>query len=251
MLYTIVKSLLLPPGILIILFLLGFLWARRVIGRLFIFLGLVLLTLMSLPLVAEKLMQDLQPYPALSEEALSQTQARAILVLGAGRYLGAAEYGGDTLSVNSLERVRYAARLHKQTGLPVFVTGGSPPYETPPLAQLMRDVLEEEFRVPVAGVEDRSRTTLENARLSREMLLGQGIDRILLVTHAWHMPRAMQVFAETGLAVTPAPTAFFYRTGQDKVPLLAWLPSADAFLTSYRAIHEYLGQAWYQLKAAG
>jgi uncharacterized SAM-binding protein YcdF (DUF218 family) len=111
----------------------------------------------------------------------------------------------------------------------------------------MARVLEEECGIKVAGVEDRSRTTWENAELSAPMLRRDGVRRVLLVTHAWHMPRAVETFRRTGLRVIPAPTAFFHRENAEG-RYTDWLPSPSAFGLSYYAIHEYLGQVWYGLR---
>jgi uncharacterized SAM-binding protein YcdF (DUF218 family) len=133
----------------------------------------------------------------------------------------------------------------------VYVTGGSPPPEDPPLAELMRRTLEGELGVAVAGVEDRSLTTEENASRSLDMLRPTGIGHVLLVTHAWHMPRAVAAFEREGLTVTPAPTGFIHRAPEEprRGDYRDWLPSAGAFSVSYFALHEHLGRVWYQLKA--
>ena len=116
----------------------------------------------------------------------------------------------------------------------------------------MRRVLEGEYGIAVAGVEDQSQNTNENAKLSRGMLERDGIDRVLLVTHAWHMPRAVEAFERAGTQVTPAPTYFIHKEGpeREEADYRDWLPSAGAFSVSYFALHEWIGQAWYQLKAA-
>jgi hypothetical protein len=52
--------------------------------------------------------------------------------------------------------------------------------------------------------------------------------------------------------VTPAPTYFIHKEGPERAEpdYRDWLPSAGAFSVSYFALHEWIGQAWYQLKAA-
>jgi uncharacterized SAM-binding protein YcdF (DUF218 family) len=113
----------------------------------------------------------------------------------------------------------------------------------------MAEVLEDEYGIAVAGVEDQSQNTRENAERSAPMLARDGIQRVLLVTHAWHMPRAVDAFERAGVDVIPAPTAFVHREGgEGKSDYRDWLPSAGAFTVSYFALHEWLGQAWYQLK---
>lgn len=248
-LYTVVKSLIMPPGGLILLFLLGFLMVRGVLGRLFLFVGISVLTLMSIPILADKLIAGLEPYPALQSESLAKSGADGILILGAGRYSWAPEYGGDTVGPKSLQRLRYGALLHRQTGLPVYITGGSPEQEHPPVGRLMAKVLEQEFGIVPAGVEDRSLSTEENAVYSAQMLARDGIGSVLLITHAWHLPRAVGAFERADVETIPAPTSFAHREDGREPCYRDWLPSAGAFINSYYVLHEYLGQAWYQLKA--
>jgi uncharacterized SAM-binding protein YcdF (DUF218 family) len=194
-------------------------------------------------------MLGLEPYPALEPAALRETGAEAILVLGSERYAWAPEYGGDTVGGRTLQRLRYGAFLHRETGLPVYVSAGSPAGESPPLGRLMAGVLAQEYGIEAAGVEDRSPTTWENAMFSAPLLRRAGVERVLLVTHAWHLPRAVEAFERMGVQVIPAPTSFAHREGAGESTYRDWLPSAGAFLQSYLAIHEYLGRAWYQLKA--
>jgi uncharacterized SAM-binding protein YcdF (DUF218 family) len=112
----------------------------------------------------------------------------------------------------------------------------------------MKTVLESDFKVPVAWAETQSNNTLENARASRAMLAPLGIKRIYLVTHAWHMRRALAVYTRAGFDVAPAPTQFatHFRT-----TALDFMPSAHALRDSSRFLHETLGLAWYRIKSGG
>jgi uncharacterized SAM-binding protein YcdF (DUF218 family) len=78
--------------------------------------------------------------------------AQAIVILGGGVRHEALEYGGHTLGRLTLERTRYGARVAKQTGLPVLVSGGAPSGGIAE-AEVMRAALAEEFGVPVRWVE--------------------------------------------------------------------------------------------------
>jgi uncharacterized SAM-binding protein YcdF (DUF218 family) len=246
-LYLLAKILVLPPALPLLLIGLGLAWCRRTRAGVWLAGAAAgLLWLLSLPLVASWLLAGLQPYPALTGADLARTDAAAILVLGGDRHTGGAEYGGDQVGALTLQRLRYAAWLQRRTGLPLYVSGGSPRQECPPLGELMRQVLEQEFGVPVAGLESRSRTTRENARFSARLLRSRGVDRVLLVSHAWHLPRAVAAFEAAGLTVVPAPTALRPGPGSGAGPG-DWLPSAPALAASQYAVYEYLGRLWYRL----
>lgn len=170
------------------------------------------------------------PYPA----------ADAIVVLGGGRYFNTPEYAGDTAGPSTLERVRYAAKLHRETGLPILVSGGRPGDSgTRAEAEIMRDILRDEFNVPVRWVEDRSEQTPENARFSAELLKRDGVQRILLVTHGDHMPRAKAAFQESGLVVVPMITGF---PQPENVNIWGLTPSFYGLSINRAALYEWLAR---------
>ncbi|HAK93275.1 MAG TPA: YdcF family protein, partial [Massilia timonae] len=98
-------------------------------------------------------------------------------------------------------RLRYAAHLHRRTGLPILVSGGAPGPGAMSLADAMAAALREDFGVPVRWVEGRSRNTAENAMFSAALLRPEKVGRVLLVTDAMHMERARTVFQRGGLQV--------------------------------------------------
>jgi uncharacterized SAM-binding protein YcdF (DUF218 family) len=242
----IISALLLPPLNLLLLFTLGFLlWHKRpVVARVMVALSLLLLWVLSTPFFAEALLHGLEGSPYVPDTR--KLQAEAIVVLGGGTYFHAPEYGGDTVSSETLERLRYAAKLQRETGKPILVTGGTPAGNRISEGDQMKQVLEQDFKVPVQWVEGRSDNTDQNARYSREMLKQAGIDRIYLVTHASHMPRAVLSFQRAGFKVVPAPTAYTTRYQTDA---LAFIPNAKALRNSRIFLHELIGLFWYQLKS--
>lgn len=246
-----IESWIMPPGGFIAAAALGLLllrW-RPQLGLALSASGLGLLYLFSTSVGAHFLMSFVQLYPALNKEVLDAPDAGAIVVLAAGRNKDAPEYGGDTVSRVTLERLRYGVWLHRRTGLPLLVTGGSPMGEKMALAELMARVARDEYGVADVWVEKASDTTWENAEFSQQLLADKGVDSVLLVTHAWHMPRSVAVFEATGLRVTPAPTAFDRLNPNHGI--LNLLPDADSMKRSSWAAHELLGRVWYWLRAWG
>lgn len=244
----IIKTLLMPPNSPMLLIFFGLLIHNRKAGRWIVGTGLLLLWLCTIPLISNPLIRSLEHIPALSDEQIKSTNAQAIIVLGSGRNRDAPEYHGDTISHAGLTRLRYAAKLHRMTGLPIIPSGGDPAEQGPAEATIAKKILEEAFKIPIQHIEAESRTTWENAKFSARLLQQLGIKRILLVTHASHMPRALYSFQQAGIEVIAAPT-HFQPPPQDRVPLLKFLPHAYASGDTYTALHEYLGIIWYWLKA--
>ena len=179
---------------------------------------------------------------------ISRQNADAIVILGGGTYFHAPEYSGqDTISEGALVRLRYGAKLQRETGKPILLTGGKPLGNSLSEAQQMRAVLEQDFQVPVRWTEDESDNTFESAHHSFRMLQQAGIHKIYLVTHAWHMPRSADIFRRAGFEVVEAPIAFTTRYQTD---LLAFLPQAGALQGSKTFIHEIIGLLWYRVKLA-
>lgn len=241
-----IAALLLPPLSLLLPLALGLflLYRRRKFAWPLIVASFLLLWLAATPYVAESELQWLEAHTA----PLSKQEADAIVILGGGTYFHAPEYDGqDTVSEGALLRLRYGARLQRATGKPILVTGGKPLGNKLSEAKQMKAVLEQDFGVPVRWTEDDSANTYENAYFSRQMLQRAGIKRIYLVTHAWHMPRAADIFRRAGFEVVEAPLAFTTRYQTD---LLAFLPRGDAMRNSSIFVHELIGLLWYRVKSA-
>lgn len=244
------KALLLPPGLNLLLIALAWLVGRkwRLLGISLFGLSLLSLLALSLPITAQGLMAQLQPAETQRLSLLpTDMQNAAIVVLGGGRRSNAPEFeGSDTVNARTLERLRYAARLQRQTRLPVLLSGGKVFGEATAEAVLMNESFISDFRGAPNWLEADSRNTAENAEFSARVLKANGIQTIFLVTHASHMPRAQAEFEQQGLKVLPAPLGYVQQASGKTGPL-AWLPNAEALALSSQALHEQIGQFWYGL----
>jgi len=236
-----------PPTSLLIVILIGYLLRRKWpnAGGALSGLGVMLLLLLSTNAGALLLVRPLEEMtPPLA--SFKATGAQAIVVLGAGSVERAPEYEGqDVPDSVGLVRLQYAAYLQHATELPLLVSGGFAPGHNSEvsIAAAMGRSLREDFKTPVKWVEERSRTTAENAEYSARMLKEAGIKRVLLVTHALHMPRSQEAFVRQGIEVVAAPTLFYSRA---KWSMWMLLPSASGLSRSYYAMHEWVGLAWYR-----
>ena len=246
--YATLKTLLLPPANLIVLLalaLIALLLGRRKTGVALTGVAMVLAFVLSAPITASFIARMVQTIPPLAAEAAGTTEAQAIVVLSAGYAHSGVEYGGRTIDATTLVRLRYAAHLGHITHLPILVSGGWTRPGFPPLADLMRAALEQDFHMPVRWVEDKSTDTRENAVFSADVLKAAGISKVMLVTHASHMVRARTVFEAQGLTVIPAPTDF---AAPARMELRDFIPRISSIEESYYALYELLGQAWYALR---
>jgi len=237
LLKSVAESLLLPPISLLLLALVGLLIERRrrVLGRCLAFVGVVGTLLLATPVVCGTLLLSLER--DLPTTPPQNAPPQAIVILG-GDLRRMANDSGVTLypGLLSLERLRDGARLYRQTHLPVLITGGRQRRNEPSIAEVMSDSMQHDFQAPVEWLENSSDDTWQNAQLSAAILREHGIKSIYLVTHAWHMRRALMAFSHTGLVVTAAPVPL------DRIPHA----SAMAFVPN--AVHEWIGCAWYALQ---
>lgn len=239
----ILKQLGMPPGSLLLLLLMAWLLRKRMpkTATGLFFITLAALYGLSMPLVTQQLASHLENQPALTQDRWPQLadHASAIIILGGGREPADPAWAADQPSLFAVQRLRYGARLARASSLPVLVTGGLHFDRPPSEARIMADTLQQDFSVAARWLEERSRTTWENARFSAEILQPEGIATVVLVTDAWHMRRARWSFEQAGFQVIPAPQGF-YSANPDK-PLGGWLPESRAFWQNTQLLNELLG----------
>lgn len=77
-------------------------------------------------------------------------------------------------------------------------------------------------------------------------LLDDKNNKIILVTSAFHMPRAIDLFEEKKLIVIPYPVDF--KSNNEKRTIISFIPSTDGLNTTYKALREFLGRLYYRIK---
>jgi uncharacterized SAM-binding protein YcdF (DUF218 family) len=241
----ILATLVLPPAGPLLLLLLGLLLAtgRKKAGGLILSLAAAaLLWLLSCHAVAVWLAHNLLPqHPPAQVASLKSSGVQAIVILGGGVQPMAPEYGEAQLSPPAAARLRYGLWLARQTGLPVAFAGGkgwgASDAQTQSEAEVTRRTALQDHGVTLRWTDGQSRDTAENASLLRPILQKDSIQRIALVTHAWHIPRSVQAFERAGFTVSAAPMAYIQPS---RHALLEWLPSADGLEGSRAVIKEWL-----------
>ncbi len=175
--------------------------------------------------------------------------AEAIVVLGGYQPAPNDLIPHPPLGIDSIYRCLEADRLYQQTSdCPIFVTGGkvNPDQEGPTLAESMADFLQR-LQIPAENLvlEERSRSTFENAVETAKLLKSREIQSVVLVTEAIHLPRAIRCFEAQG--VTVAGAGCEYKASQFHWEPDSFLPSPSAADGNHQALHEWLGLAWYRL----
>jgi uncharacterized SAM-binding protein YcdF (DUF218 family) len=220
---------------------------RRALGFFLIFIAVVTLWLVSCNAVAIWLSQNLllpvQAIPAdNAAPALKDQRVQAVVVLGGGVQAQAPEWGAAQPTTLTAQRLHYGAWLARQGNLPLAFAGGvawaNAGQQNPTEADAARRMLEQMQGPALRWVDDSSHDTFGSARVMRPVLQRAGIDRIALVTHAWHMPRSIKAFEQAGFKVISAPMGFIVPVQR---PLLEWLPSAHGLQASYLVLREWAG----------
>lgn len=222
-----------------------FLWrGRRRMGAWLLTMAITWLWIWSTPVFGDWLRATLeQRYPAVTLEALPNADA-IVLLGGAVQPAAPPERPYPDLGA-AADRVWHAARLYHAGKAPlILVSGGKLPWSggDRPEAEAIADLLRQ-LGVPDTALllETHSRTTQENRDYSLPILRAQHAHRVLLVTSALHMPRALALFRNSELELIPASTDFEI-THPINTHVLRWLPDAQALADSTRALKEYLGQ---------
>ena len=93
-------------------------------------------------------------------------------------------------------------------------------------------------------IEPNANNTRENATLSKVMLDRLGARQVLLVTSAFHVPRAVGCFRAVGVVADVLPVDYRLRSPSLE---LHWLPRGDYLSQTTRALREWLGRAVYRV----
>lgn len=245
------SAFLLPPGVFVSL-LAGvgailILRKKTAGGILNLILAAVLWALATAP-VSDRIMAPLeQPYVETERPA-----GDVIILLGGGIAEGVPDFSGrGAPSAGMLSRIVTAVRLQGQLDVPIVVSGGRVYRNISSEATIARRFLTD-LGVAKSQIitEERSRDTRENARFVNELCRQRGFKKPILLTSAYHLPRAVFLFETAGLAVTAFPADF--KTAVDR--RYGWqdlLPSMGSLDTTSKALHEYLGLLYYRLIPVG
>ncbi|QHB18358.1 MULTISPECIES: YdcF family protein [Mannheimia] len=239
-LIKLITAIILPPFNIILLWLLAlilFAVGYKYPAYFFALLGMLILYIFSIPYTSQKLGNSLLEGEEPTIE--SYKNAQAIVVLGGGLRDSQELFGKLAITGTPLERMRYAAYLHKETGLPLLVTGSAPNGTSE--AKVMASEFKMFFNIETKWLENKAKTTKENAIFSREILEKENINHIILVTNQWHMKRAEMLFTQQGFKVLPASVGSGDTPNHYKLTFMHFIPQASAMNSNMLALKEWIG----------
>ena len=242
-LHKILPLLVSPLFLIIILVLWGSLFRSRRAGLA----AIGILIVCSLPVFSNKLISYLERDYSLVPPASAKTADAIVVLSGMVRTIEGAnglEYEWGEAS----DRIFAGIDLIKENKAPALVlTGGKLPWSVgKPEGEYLRDIAEKlGISSDVILLTENVQNTDQEAKAVAKFL-NKKVPNIILVTSAFHMPRAQKVFEAAGIEVSPFPVDFL--SGADKTTLIHFIPSAGAFRDTSFFVRELIGRIYYELK---
>lgn len=223
-----ITSILVPPGIFILLFLVITILAKECrIVRFIALFSAILLYLLSIEPCKDFLLMPLEKKFSMPDNK----EVDAIVILGGG------SYNSDTFKEDTINRLIAGYFLFKEIKKPVIVSGGSSEDKKSD-ALLMADFLRK------MGIENnkiieenKSKNTAENAIYVKNICKERRFKKIMLVTSAYHMTRVVKLFKNNEIEIVPYPTDF---KTQRSYSIYSFLPKFSSFVGSTKAMREYI-----------
>jgi len=244
-LFKILQAFLLPSVFVFILMLLGvglILIKKKRAGKIILILGIVLYYLFSITPVSDFLISILENqhrYPTKSQIDSIDT----VVVLSGGiknrNLLLPSALGNSTLF-----RLTEALKIYfLKEEKPLIIVSGTSPIDRIEKESLFGAKFLESFNVPKEKIiwEVMSGNTFQHAREVKKIIKDEPF---LLITSAYHMPRAIKTFQKAGLSPIALPTDYQY---ENFYTILSFLPQAENLKKSNLAFHEYFGILFYRL----
>jgi len=209
--------------------------------------GVIILVILSMPIVSGKLIAYLESDYELIKPSKVES-ADAVVVLSGMVKTIQTKNGLDYEWGEAADRIFAGIDLFKSNKAPVLIlTGGKLPWSIGvPEGEYLRDVAID-LGVPKKDIlitENVENTDQEAKAIKKILLLDN--PKVILVTSAFHMPRAQLVFEAAGINVIPFPVDFII--GAEKLTFMSFIPSAGSFSSTSFFVREMIGRTYYSLK---
>ena len=209
--------------------------------------GVIILVILSMPIVSDKLIAYLESDYELIKPSKVES-ADAVVVLSGMVKTIQTKNGLDYEWGEAADRIFAGIDLFKSNKAPVLIlTGGKLPWSIGvPEGEYLRNVAID-LGVPKKDIlitENVENTDQEAKAIKKILLLDN--PKVILVTSAFHMPRAQLVFEAAGINVIPFPVDFII--GAEKLTFMSFIPSAGSFASTSFFVREMIGRTYYSLK---
>ena len=221
----------------------GIVFRSRISG----ILAVSILIICSLPIFSNKLITYLENEYILSDASSAKTADAIVVLSGMVRTINS-KNGLSYEWGEAADRIFAGIELIKKNKAPIMIlTGGKLPWSVgKPEGEYLRDVAIK-YGVPNKNIlltENVESTDQEAKAVGK--LLNKTSPKIILVTSAFHMPRAQKVFEAVGINIEPFAVDFL--SGADKYTIMNFIPSAGALNQTSFFIRELIGRLYYSLK---
>ena len=209
--------------------------------------GVIILVILSMPIVSDKLIAYLESDYELIKPSKVES-ADAVVVLSGMVKTIQTKNGLDYEWGEAADRIFAGIDLFKSNKAPVLIlTGGKLPWSIGvPEGEYLRNVAID-LGVPKKDIlitENVENSDQEAKAIKKILLLDN--PKVILVTSAFHMPRAQLVFEAAGINVIPFPVDFII--GAEKLTFMSFIPSAGSFASTSFFVREIIGRTYYSLK---
>lgn len=219
------------------------------VGWVLVLLATLLLLVLSFPPFANALTYSVESrVPAPDADVLSTLDV--IVVLGGGGFPSGGFRTEAELSDRSYPRLYHGVRLFQQGHATVIAFSGGEIREGKEREAEIMKAMALQMGVPAEKIitETASSTTHENAAGLAKLLPAGSNRRIGVVTSATHAMRSARTFAGHFPDDTIVPVPVHYQYDPDAWRVKNLRPTADAFVRSTRALHEWIGLLWYRIR---
>ncbi len=255
-LYKLLMNFLMPPGIFITIFFItgvilirngnvGRQNSRKKIGF------ILLIAAIFMYLFSIRAITNITAYPLEKDKtrigSIDIDGVDSIIVLGGGVRKGVPKSGESAIKPEktSMERLCEAVRIHNITGKKIIVSGGDPYKIGVTEAEISKKFLiEMGIKESDIILEDKSKTTYENAQNCAEILRNEKLLKPVVVTSAIHISRATGSFEKAKIDAVYSASDYIYN---DFMGMESFFPSGENIDRSKQAIWEYLGIAYYKI----
>ncbi len=234
----------LPPGVFIILLLIGAIFLKKRQKKFLISIAIFLYMLSIGPTKDLFLMPLENAYKIPSVSAANSYEA--YVVLGGGVYDEVPDIDGEGFpGEDGLTRIICAFRLFQLYKKPIIYSGGNIGDRKPEAEVAKRLLLSLGIDKQYILSEGMSMDTFENAKYVKKLAEQHNITKIVLITNAYHMKRSKMLFDKHFKEILPFPAG--YKTSKTKYDIYSYMPNAANLFAISIAIKEYLGIVFYKI----